>query len=269
MHSWQEIVKNYIVRNSNRIGKATRPLSDHFGIDYFTYHRIDLAGNYTVLVDSPSWAESYVENQLYLNDPYLRHPSVYQSGLCLVDTNGSVEYQEKLMKMGKQVLDVDLGAIVIEKTKEGVEFYGFAANKKRSALENLYLNHPNLLRSFAGHFKKELGDLMNEMGSLLELKGEDFLKEEPVGPKISSEKRLAYYKDLGLLKGVEKLTPRERQCLKWLVEEKSAKETAALLGLSARTVEFYFENIKNKLHCWSKQEVLKIARILNDAGLLS
>ena len=67
---------------------------------------------------------------------------------------------------------------------------------------------------------------------------------------------------------IEKLTPRERQCLKLLTEDKSAKETAALLGLSRRTVESYFENIKNKLSCTYKHEVLHLARTLQEIGLL-
>ena len=36
------------------------------------------------------------------------------------------------------------------------------------------------------------------------------------------------------------------------LEGRSAQSTAAILGLSRRTVEHYFENIKVKLNCRSK-----------------
>jgi DNA-binding CsgD family transcriptional regulator len=107
--------------------------------------------------------------------------------------------------------------------------------------------------------------------SLIDQKGKDFFYKQPICPDIPSATLVAYYKDLGVkfdFKKAEKLSSRERQCLKLLIDEKSAKEIAVLLGLSRRTIEFYFENIKDKLSCWSKQELLAIARIFEDTGLL-
>jgi len=155
MLSWKEIVQNYIIKHSSQIRRTTQPLKDRFGIGYFTYHRIDNEGNYTVLVDSPKWAEHYVSEQIFLNDPYLRHPSRYRSGITLVENHDSEEYKEIALKAGKEVLDMDTGAMLIEKKDNCVEFFGFSGNKETSPLQNLYLNHPQLLKSFAIHFKRE------------------------------------------------------------------------------------------------------------------
>lgn len=271
--NWKEIVQNYIIKHSNRIRKATRPLRDHFGIDYFTYHRIDETGKYTVLVDRPDWAEHYVQEQIFLDDPYLRHPSVYQSGISLFESHGTDEYRERVLKLGKDVLNVNLGAIIIQKRKSDVEFFGFSCNAASSCLQSLYLNRPQILHSFAAYFKKQLNPILNQMeqeaGSLVHLKGSDFFCNQAICPDLSPETCQAFYRDLGILENGEKLSPREKQCIKLLIEGKTAKETGATLGLSPRTIEFYFENIKNKLSCWSKQEILKIGRNLNEAGLLS
>lgn len=275
MLNWEDIVQKYIIKHSNQIRRTTRPLRDHFGLSYFTYHKIDNTGKYTVLVDRPDWAEHYVNNKIFLNDPYLRHPSVYQSGISLLESHGSEEYKEVVLKSGKEVLDMDIGVIIIQKSDNFVEFFGFTGNKINSSLQNLYLNQPPLLKSFAIHFKKELSSILNDMemesSSLKDLKGKDFFCKEPISPDISPSTRLAYYKDLGINCEAEKakhLSPREKQCLKLLLQNKSAKETAVTLGLSPRTIEFYFENIKNKLTCWNKQEILKLARIFEDLGLL-
>lgn len=272
MLNWKDIVQNYIIKYSNEISKITRPLRDHFGVGYFTYHRIDLTGKYIVLVDRPDWAEHYVSEQIFLNDPYLRHPSVYKSGISLIDSHGSEEYKERVLKAGKKVLNMDLAAILIQKNNHFVEFFGFAGNRETSSLESLYLNHAQLLTSFGVHFKKELGLILREMAeeanSLINLKGQDFVCEQPICPDIAPAALLAYYRDLGMNCHTEKLSLRERQCLKLLIENKSAKETASILGLSRRTVEYYFENIKNKLSCWNKQEVLQAAKNLKDLGLL-
>lgn len=57
-----------------------------------------------------------------------------------------------------------------------------------------------------------------------------------------------------------KLSFREKQCLNLFMEGKTSKETAAQLYLSPRTIEYYFENIKDKLGCNSKREIFKLAR---------
>lgn len=275
MLSWEGILQDYIIKYSDKIKKTTRPLRDHFGIGYFTYHRIDHEGKYTVLVDRPDWAEYYVSSQIYLNDPYLRHPSVYQSGFDVVEGNGSEEYREMVLKAGKKVLNMDMGVLLIEKNADGVEFFGFSGNKQTSALESLYSNHPQIFKSFASHFRKEMASQLSQMqeaaSSLIDLKGDDFLCKDPICPEIDPEQRLAFYKSIGLqseIEKVQKLSLRERQCLKLLMEGRTAKDVAVVLQLSPRTVESYFENIKDKLSCWSRHELIAIARQYHELGIL-
>lgn len=276
MLNWEQILQKYILKYSNQISKATKPLQDHFGIEYFTYHRIAHDGRYTVLVDRPEWAEHYVGEQIYLVDPYLRDPSNYESGITFIENHGSEEYRDTVLRAGKKVLNLDMTALFIQKKENCVEFYGFSGNKAKSSLQNLYINHPKLLKSFASHFKNELGWILSQMdeepGYLPDLKGQDYYHKEAIYPSIDSSARLKYYRDLGILDTsvrAERLSAREKECLTLLLEEKSAKETALILGLSVRTIEHYFENIKNKLHCFSKHELLSLAKILDDVGLLT
>lgn len=273
MDSWKEIVQDQIFKHADLIKKITMPLRHHFGVGYFSYHRIDKQGNYTVLLSRPDWAEHYVSEKLYLLDPYLRHPDVYESGLCLIESHGTEEYKREALKLGKHALDIDLGLVLIQKQEEFVEFFGFCGQKEKSSLEKLYLNDSGLLTSFATHFKAQVEKILatEESSSLLKLKGEDFHVEQRVSPEIPLETRLGFLQEMGKEKEIAlaaKLTRREKQCLQWLLEDKSAKETALLLGISRRTIEFYFENIKEKFSCWSKHEVLAIAKTLRQLGLL-
>lgn len=64
------------------------------------------------------------------------------------------------------------------------------------------------------------------------------------------------------------LSTREKQCLCLLLKNKTAKETAEQLQLSFRTIEYYFENIKDKLDCESKGELFQLARVLKSHRLL-
>lgn len=65
-----------------------------------------------------------------------------------------------------------------------------------------------------------------------------------------------------------RLSERERDCLKLLLQGKTAKDSAAILFVSARTIEYYFENLKNKLDASSKKEVFAIARQLEKHNFL-
>lgn len=276
MLNWKEIVQKYIIKHSDKIRQVTLPLRERFQIQYFTYHRIDKTGKYTVLVDRPDWAEHYVEEQFYLQDPYLRHPDLYESGFCLIENHGSEEYKQRILKDGKEIFNLDQGVILIQKNADSsVEFFGFSGNKASCSLDKLYLNHPWVLKSFAGHFKKELKPLLLQMEGeadiLQHLKGNDFYSNQLIRPDIHSEIIFNYLKDLGKESEIMKiglLSKRERQCIQLLLKGKSAKETANFLQLSHRTIEFYFENIKNKLCCTSKQEIFAIGKDFEELGLL-
>ncbi len=275
MLSWKEIVEKYITKHSDKIKKATRPLRDQLKVAYFTYHRIDKKGRYTVLVDRPDWAEHYVDAKFYLDDPYLRHPDVYRPGFCAIEANGSEEYKQRILKDGKEIFNLDVGIMLIEKHPEYVEFFGYAGHRAESGLDKLYLNHPLLLKSFGSHFKKMLQPILdqmeNEAGFLQDLKGEDFHRKDSIHPDLTEEARFSYLKAIGKESEAIQaslLSVRERQCIKLLIAGKPAKETAQALGLSTRTIEFYFENIKNKLSCSSKQEVFSLGRDFEELGLL-
>lgn len=55
------------------------------------------------------------------------------------------------------------------------------------------------------------------------------------------------------------LSERQMQCLYYLLRGKSASATAAILNLSKRTIETYIEEIKNKLGCINKSEIIELA----------
>ncbi|OGT27053.1 MAG: hypothetical protein A3E54_02250 [Gammaproteobacteria bacterium RIFCSPHIGHO2_12_FULL_41_25] len=52
------------------------------------------------------------------------------------------------------------------------------------------------------------------------------------------------------------LTKREAQCIFWLAQGLTIPEVGVKMDLSARTVEFYVKNMKLKLNCISKKELV-------------
>lgn len=54
----------------------------------------------------------------------------------------------------------------------------------------------------------------------------------------------------------DNLTAREKDCLYLYLQGKTSKETASILEISCRTVEWHIENIKSKLNCRVKRDLL-------------
>ncbi|KTC84226.1 helix-turn-helix transcriptional regulator [Legionella brunensis] len=53
------------------------------------------------------------------------------------------------------------------------------------------------------------------------------------------------------------LAPREQECAYWLIRGYSAKQIALKLNLSFRTIEDYLQNMKDKMHVYSRQELIE------------
>ena len=53
-------------------------------------------------------------------------------------------------------------------------------------------------------------------------------------------------------------TYRETQCMTELMRGKTIKSTGETLGLSPRTVEYYLKNMKSKLKCRTKSELMQL-----------
>jgi DNA-binding CsgD family transcriptional regulator len=52
-------------------------------------------------------------------------------------------------------------------------------------------------------------------------------------------------------------TKRETECMVMFLKGRTINRTAETLGLSPRTVEFYLKNMKNKLQCGTKCELIE------------
>ena len=53
------------------------------------------------------------------------------------------------------------------------------------------------------------------------------------------------------------LTPREAETMFWIVQDYTLAATAEKMSLSSRTIEFYVKNMKAKLRCANKKEMIE------------
>lgn len=254
---------------SDDVKKCTRPLH-HLGVTCFYYVSIKENGDHILLTDCPHVDEYYYQEQIYLKDPYLRHPDNYQSGLFFFESNKKEEFDQSLAYLARTFKISPLVGLC-EKQKDSVEFFGFWGESDRpSPFEHVYLNYANLLKAFANHFKQECSRVLKPSVapylSVKELIGPELFAAKSVSKaKIDFDLLKKYLIEIGFRDEVSKadsLSSREKDCIKLLLHGKSTKETAACLNLSPRTIEHYLENIKNKFGCQYKNELFSIAERL-------
>ena len=74
----------------------------------------------------------------------------------------------------------------------------------------------------------------------------------------SSRKRSRYMCKLGNNYPGIYFTRREAECMWHLIQGKTIKLAAAAMQLSCRTIEFYLENMKKKIDCKTKPELIEL-----------
>lgn len=80
--------------------------------------------------------------------------------------------------------------------------------------------------------------------------------EESFGEKSTVHKAEAEVRERG---DFEKLTKREAECLVSMLAGNSAKKSANKFGISAKTVEGYLDNIREKLQCFNRTQIFEKA----------
>lgn len=261
-------------RHSDAVKKCCKPLN-HLGITCFYYVHIKNNGDYILLTDCPHIDDYYFDEKLYVEDPYIRHPSNYQSGFFLFEQNQKHQFDQSLAYLVQNFKMTPLIGFC-ERNTDSVEHYGFwGRSDRKNSFMDVYLKYSTLLKAFTDHFKKECREVLRSDSvpylSLTDLIGTDFITSAIKNNKGNQDLINKYLNEIGLGNEVKKaslLTPREKECIMHILKGKSAKESAQVLDLSHRTVEHYLENVKNKFGCQFKNELFSSAERLNELGLL-
>lgn len=247
-----ELIKKYTIKHDRSIKKICAPLKDCLGISIFTYYFIEEDGHFGILSNYPEQIEFFYSQKLYLTNPYLKHPHLFRSGHTYDQSISDPKLD--IFQQKYQIFNLFLS---LQRNINCVEGFLFG-NKTQDSKNNInYLNKLDLLNKFSNYFKREAKSLIEQMKkdsyNLKEAKGQSFLKEDCTIPLSSNDPQT-----LKFLKNISPLSIRERECLELYKLGHSAQTTGAILGLSQRTVEHYFESIKRKLGCISKRELFEL-----------
>jgi DNA-binding CsgD family transcriptional regulator len=245
-----QIIKDYSIRHDQKIKHICAPLVDDLGIPIFTYSFVEADGRFGFLTNALDFNVYYFETKLHLQNPYFAHPALFRSGYAMLPCSVEEEVQKVLSKR----FDADHFFLSLNSNSQVMEAFIFANVNENLSGSQSYLSRLDLLNKFSRYFKREAKNLIGKMrADCFNIKAEkgEFFDTSPNVPLTIYDPKIQNF-----LKKVTGLTRQELICLEHFKQGKSAQATAAIMGLSQRTVESYFESMKNKIGCSSKYDLL-------------
>lgn len=239
--------------------RTAKLLDDHFGINHFWYFRITLDGEYCFLGTHTKWTEFAFQNSLVQHFPCLRHPESLQNGINLMK-GGSDSSYKNVLKLAWDSFSINFSINLMKKIPQGIEAFGFATRHGDSQADERLLNELPLLRQFSRFFREKhqrLFDLLydNQVNIATHFGPLFYAVPKSVSIPVAREHLL---EKLGL-HWVNSLTSREKDVLQLFSTGQPASHIAQQMELSPRTVETYIANLKDKLCCSNKSELIQKA----------
>lgn len=165
---------------------------------------------------------------------------------------------QTLMSFAKSNYNISFNIQIVQETENGVEAFGLGASSQNDSnvYENL-LNELPVISRFLKDFRKKNAPIFeiskNNKFPLRDYLGADYFKPT-LAKKLDRRHLLA---ELGY---DFTLTSREEDLMKFLANGYPASYIAEELNLSKRTVEGYINNLKDKLDCYSKVDLIQKAK---------
>jgi len=150
-----------------------------------------------------------------------------------------------------------------------LELWTFSTSCDRGGISQIYLNTLPYFEDFIHYFNLKCSEIISikdekKLACLEQCLSTPARKTSSNPPLSEIINQIKIDKFLiNAPNGLITLTKRESECLKLLGTGKSAKEVAAILEISPRTVEYYVNQIKEKTGCYSKSKLLKITQSSN------
>ncbi len=206
-------------------------------IEFFQFQRIHKDQSFSYLGTTPNVLYDYLDTEYY-KKAFSGDISCYQSMRVLYPEMGTpdwVELMEQRYRCGK-------GLLILRKTAEYADFFGFALVPKIKRPYSFFLNNIYLFELFVDYFYEEARELIKKSS-----------EERLVHPTKTIETCLFGVEDSVLendwLFEKQQLTKREIDCALLLRQGFTATQIAEQLFLSPRTIEVYIRALKQKFGC--------------------
>lgn len=257
--------KHPFIQLSKEFAELCKPL-ELLNIKHITYLKHFNDGSRVALSNKPHWVDDYYNLGLYESSLFEKKPSEYKAefGVWLG------EYDLEVYLHGRQYYHTYSSITMNEPVHDGCEFFLFSVAKDQDKAILYLASNMEILYHFILFVRNRGFNLLKTcfkhrliLPSSLDKKIELPLEENSTGfNQHMLEAKKNFFKQTALHQyqfinpenknQLLHFTQRELKCLYYLLEKKTAIETAKLMNISRRTVESYLENMKNKLGAENK-----------------
>jgi len=249
-----------------RLKRICSPLVGFMGINHFYHFVYTDAGHFAVAGLDQRWQEFlHATDEMVPAVKGFYHNREQLRGILFCQTIPN-KYWQNIAKTGGEKFNVHNGLQIVHKTDAGIEGFGFALNTDDPHQHMALLQELPLLNLFIDQYKNEIGSslIKDSFIDLVEIYGPSLLKAPTSAPP---DMRKVF---LGKMKfNIENpFSKRELEVIRELIKgSPTASQVADALYLSKRTIEDHLDNIKVKLDCHSKHELMQELKRLESFGL--
>ncbi len=237
--------------SSTDIAEIVKPLKQ-LGITHFSYMRSYDNGARIYLGENVEFRDYYLKKKYYLTGNAECKPKVYKEQAMLWSTLPN----QKIVDDCCRSRGIDHGMILFQPQQGYTDTFSFATQAGNDRIINTYLSKMDIFISFKNYFREKAAPIINQ--------GEKQKIILPFNDKLDISKSLINDDCRHLfLSNKISLTKRQLECCHLLMQGKTIKEMASIIGLSIRTVEDYLTHIRVKLGCRNKTElIIKLTTLL-------
>lgn len=268
MSTVSEMTHYTSIKYAKKIKRICEPLYNTFGLTCFFISHTTPEGKFYSISSNLTMHEYYFYSGKFKCSPFFKNPSLVKPGLYAYRDGRNTTFQHSLDNVIEKT-NVELTLGVVVKKNNSLTRFGYGTSPKIGSCKILSLltNNLPLLEKFNAYFVDEMKDALTratenaidltiEIGDQYSISSED---ESPI--ELAFDSRLAFLKQIGVLMDSDKISKRELEYLGYIAKGLTSAHIAKYMNLSTRTVENYIENLKHKLRCNSKNDLVKLAQL--------
>ncbi len=254
---------------STELNNLCKPL-DLIHVNHFTYLKQFNDGSRVSLSNKPEWIEDYYKLNLYNSSLFEQKPSEYKSEFNI----WIGDYDLDVYRHGRLYYNTAHSITITEPQHNSCEHFLFSTAPEHQQAIQYLANNMDILYHFiafikdrGAHIFKSANNNKIAIPKPLEdsTEWQKYIDSKNYYAQMQQAKKLflkatpihRYKFESGDNKGIQ-LTQREITCVTLLLKNKTAAETADIMNISRRTVESYLDNIRFKLNCNSKIELINL-----------
>lgn len=230
------------------------------GLTYFTFDRTYQDGTHLRLTNHGKWIETYYRDKLYDRAVFEKDPRLFTNGHVFWDFLN----REPIYSAAAEH-DIDHGLTIVEVHSLYSDFYHLGTQCDNPIPKQFLVAKLELLYQFIAFFKQKAKKIIekaeldrfilpsSQRESIKAVEMDELKINNTITELIKDKTITKLY--LGAELDNAYLTRREIDVLSLLMRGKKAKNAAAQLGLSVKTLEAQIKHIKNKLQCKTLFEV--------------